>query len=219
MKIIPQPTDKAHRLALRMRENPNRSELRLRRELAERWGFRYSVAFGPYIADFLSERLGVIVEVDGPHHERQREYDAKRDAFAAEHGFATVRIPTSLLWRDVGAAVERVADAIGDHAPRGRRTKKKAARREKKRIAASSTPRRDKLRRKRARRRARERGGQRVFECIPDVFKSKDVARALKKVKPPSKKQREVAPSVDTRRPGGVYRKWQPPAPLPPLDL
>ena len=43
--------------------------------------FRRQQPLGPFIADFFREQWGLIVEADGPIHQRTQIYDRKRDAF------------------------------------------------------------------------------------------------------------------------------------------
>jgi very-short-patch-repair endonuclease len=52
--------------------------------------FRRQVPLGPYVADFLSFDLHLIVEVDGGQHAGSVR-DQRRDAWFAESGFRTLR--------------------------------------------------------------------------------------------------------------------------------
>ena len=36
---------------------------------------------GNYIADFYNHEYKIVIELDGPHHDNQKEYDAKRDQY------------------------------------------------------------------------------------------------------------------------------------------
>jgi len=54
--------------------------------------FRAQVVCGPYIADFIGLDRNFVLEIDGPSHEGQRDYDAKRDAFFTAVGFQVIRI-------------------------------------------------------------------------------------------------------------------------------
>lgn len=48
-----------------------------------------------YIADMI---IGsTIIEVDGPQHEKSKEWDEERDKLTSELGYSTIRIPTSDL--------------------------------------------------------------------------------------------------------------------------
>ena len=57
---------------------------------------------------------GLLVEVDGPHHEHpaRRAEDEERDAFLAQFGLETVRIPTRDVRRHLADCVDRVERAL-----------------------------------------------------------------------------------------------------------
>jgi very-short-patch-repair endonuclease len=56
--------------------------------------FRRQHPLGAYIADFACLDPRLIVELDGSQHAAQAGYDARRDHFFREHGFAVLRFPT-----------------------------------------------------------------------------------------------------------------------------
>ncbi len=64
---------------------------KLRARRFQRAKFRRQVAVGPYIADFLSYQHKIIIELDGPIHDSQKEYDAARDEYLKEQGFRVLR--------------------------------------------------------------------------------------------------------------------------------
>jgi BirA family biotin operon repressor/biotin-[acetyl-CoA-carboxylase] ligase len=57
--------------------------------------FRRQHPLGHYIADFACLDPRLIVELDGSQHAAQAGYDARRDRFFHEHGFAVLRFPTN----------------------------------------------------------------------------------------------------------------------------
>lgn len=54
--------------------------------------FKAQVVCGPYIADFIGLDRNFVLEIDGPIHQVQREYDSKRDVFFAAVGFQVIRV-------------------------------------------------------------------------------------------------------------------------------
>jgi len=66
--------------------------------------------------------LGVIVEVDGPHHERpaRKAEDEERDAFLAKFGIRTLRIPTREVRRDPSGCVDVVESTLAERRARSR---------------------------------------------------------------------------------------------------
>lgn len=52
---------------------------------------------GPYVLDFCCSRARLCVEVDGATHEFRMDRDARRDAWLAARGIATLRIPAEAV--------------------------------------------------------------------------------------------------------------------------
>ncbi len=55
--------------------------------------FRRQVPVGPYIVDFLSRKVKLIVELDGSQHYEKKSliYDSKRDEYLRKRGFMVIR--------------------------------------------------------------------------------------------------------------------------------
>ena len=80
----------------------------------DRLRFRKQHPLGPYILDFYCDAAKLAVEVDGASHgtEDRPERDARRDARLAEQGIATLRLPASLVLRNVDAAMRTIAGYV-----------------------------------------------------------------------------------------------------------
>src|SRR5690349_6718064 len=82
-------------LARTFRKAPTASEAIVWREL--RGGriaglrFRRQQPIGPFIVDFFCPLYGLIVEVDGPIHESQRDYDHERQVLLEACGYRVLR--------------------------------------------------------------------------------------------------------------------------------
>lgn len=105
--------------ARRMRKNPTEGERVLwtglrRRQLGYRFT-RQNVIRG-YIVDFYCPRWRLVVEVDGPYHEGQSKYDARRDAALAKIGILTIRFTNDdvLKVRGVAESVEKIKKVIDE---------------------------------------------------------------------------------------------------------
>lgn len=68
-----------------------------------------------YFFDFFIEEIGLVVEVDGPHHAEQEQSikDTERDAWCKARGYRVIRIPTSDIMDNLAETIRRVAVAIG----------------------------------------------------------------------------------------------------------
>lgn len=89
-----------------MQSSKNAKELRRQSTAAERtlWAqlrgrrpggrkFRRQYPMGSHVADFICFEARAIIELDGPSHELNVEYDARRDAWFGAKGFRVLRIP------------------------------------------------------------------------------------------------------------------------------
>ena len=81
--------------------------------------FRRQHPFGPYILDFYCDATKLAVEVDGGIHqpEDQMLRDAARDAWVAQHGVQTLRLPARLVVENIDAALGLIAAALGWRRP------------------------------------------------------------------------------------------------------
>lgn len=77
----------------------------------DRLHFRKQHPIGPYVLDFYCDAAKLAVEVDGASHDAgdRPERDERRDAWLAAKGIVTLRLPASLILRDVDAAVRTIA--------------------------------------------------------------------------------------------------------------
>ena len=76
--------------------------------------FRRQVPLGRFVADFVCHSVRLIIELDGPFHEPER--DRERDAWFAKAGYQTLRFPNHSVieqWDRVVAEIEYVL-GIGD---------------------------------------------------------------------------------------------------------
>ena len=75
---------------------------------------RQQVLLGSYIVDFLARQVKLVVEVDGDaYHESRTSADAARERKLVRAGYTVVRIPASLVERNLPRAVEIVRVALG----------------------------------------------------------------------------------------------------------
>ena len=81
--------------------------------------FRRQAAIGAYLVDFVCFSHRLIVELDGPQHleENARDYDTRRTAWLASHGFRVLRFRNQALDEDVGQVVEEIQRALREAGP------------------------------------------------------------------------------------------------------
>lgn len=73
--------------------------------------FKEQYKIGSYEADFLINDY-LVVEIDGPHHENQVEYDEKRDKYMRGKGYKVLRVPVWVLSLDMNAVINEVKEII-----------------------------------------------------------------------------------------------------------
>ncbi len=70
---------------------PERTLWSLLRRQQQGLRFRRQHPIGPFILDFYCPAAKLCVEIDGPSHAEQAEYDARRDRWLAERGIKVLR--------------------------------------------------------------------------------------------------------------------------------
>ena len=82
--------------------------------------FRRQAPIGPYVADFLSHELKLIIELDGHSHSgaEAQARDTRRDRFLKERGFEVLRIGNADVFRNPEGVWRMITDRIAaSHAP------------------------------------------------------------------------------------------------------
>lgn len=92
-------------LAKALRSDSTKAEIRLWSELLSKGKMGYSFLrqrpIGNYIADFMSKRLMLIIEVDGRSHNFKTEKDIERDKALATLGFTVLRFSDDEVMKDL----------------------------------------------------------------------------------------------------------------------
>jgi very-short-patch-repair endonuclease len=76
--------------------------------------FRRQVPFGPYIADFFSEELRLVVELDGGQH-AESERDAVRTRYLESQGLRVLRFWNNDVLGNVEGVLESLKRFIANH--------------------------------------------------------------------------------------------------------
>ncbi|MDJ0498148.1 MAG: DUF559 domain-containing protein [Acidimicrobiia bacterium] len=113
---MPSRSQRLTAFARELRSNPTRAEAILwwtLRGSALGVRFRRQEPIGPYIADFACWPHRLVVEIDGPTHYEpgRQEYDRRRDAWFAAHGWKVIRVTDDDVW----SYREGVVDLILQH--------------------------------------------------------------------------------------------------------
>ncbi|WP_374273953.1 endonuclease domain-containing protein [Brevundimonas sp.] len=75
--------------------------------------FRRQAPIGHYVADFAHFASSLIIEVDGPHHDRpdRQLRDAERTAWFEANGFRLIRFPEKVVRDDLYSVVDQIVAA------------------------------------------------------------------------------------------------------------
>src|SRR5689334_13358276 len=96
-----------------LRAETSKTEARLWPKLCKgRMGasFRKQHPIGPYFADYCCVSLKLVVEVDGPFHEKSK--DKVRDRVMAERGYDVLRFSVEDLDKRFTSVVETIHDSV-----------------------------------------------------------------------------------------------------------
>lgn len=70
--------------------------------------FKQQYPIGPYFADFYYRKAKLIVEIDGGYHERQIEYDKRRDEFMTGRGLLVLRYKNEEVLADIHEVLTKI---------------------------------------------------------------------------------------------------------------
>ncbi len=70
--------------------------------------FRRQQIVRGFIADFYCHSARLIVELDGPIHEDQQEYDQERDRILTSHHLKILRIPNHEVFQNLQQVLDRI---------------------------------------------------------------------------------------------------------------
>jgi very-short-patch-repair endonuclease len=99
--------------ARELRAKGTDSERRLWGELRNRrlggWKWRRQSPIGPFIVDFYCPAARLVVELDGPQHQDQADYDRRRTAYLQRAGVRVIRFASENIW---GGGLDFVCESI-----------------------------------------------------------------------------------------------------------
>jgi very-short-patch-repair endonuclease len=90
---------------------------RLRNNGIGDYHFRRQQIIAGFIVDFYCRRAGLIVELDGPVHDRNPEADAERDAILKGMGFEITHFNNEDVFGDINGVIRRIMQAINSDPP------------------------------------------------------------------------------------------------------
>jgi len=101
--------------AKNMRKNPTKAEDILWQAIRNRKidsKFRRQHPIGPFIADFVCIEKKLIVEVDGPIHNSQKEYDEDRTYILEDIGYRLIRFPNEKVINQLDKVTKKIKEEL-----------------------------------------------------------------------------------------------------------
>ena len=104
------------RRARELRKQGTPAEIKLWQSLSKRQlhGFKFSrqIPIGPYFADFICRSAKLVVEVDGPSHDVQVEYDCARTKLIEGQGYRVIRFSNLDVLQNLEDALATIGRAL-----------------------------------------------------------------------------------------------------------
>lgn len=107
---------RARRLRLEMTVAERKLWRALRAHRFRGVGFRRQAPLGPFIADFVSHGLKLVIEVDGGQHSGSAR-DARRDAWLAREGYRVLRFWNHEVMGNLDGVLHRIGEAVANAPP------------------------------------------------------------------------------------------------------
>ena len=120
--ISPEIRRKMIEIAREFRKAPTKGEKilwgALRGKKLDGIKFRRQQPIGYFVVDFYNSVHRLVVEVDGPVHESQKEADNARQEILEELGLGVLRIKSEIIEKNLPAALALIRQTIRSHANR-----------------------------------------------------------------------------------------------------
>ncbi len=109
----------AKRLRREMTDAERKLWYAVRAHRFENLGFRRQVPMGPFIVDFISHRMRIVIEVDGGGHtyETQIEHDTRRDEWIVSRGYRVLRFWNNEILTNLDGVLTTILAALPPSQP------------------------------------------------------------------------------------------------------
>ncbi len=77
--------------------------------------FRRQVPIGSFIVDFVCIQLHLIIEIDGPIHDQQKEYDVAREDYLHLMGYKVLRFTNDQIQNHLVSVLANISEETKQH--------------------------------------------------------------------------------------------------------
>ena len=116
--VAPAQLNRAKRLRREMTKAERCLWKSLRAARLAGWHFRRQQPIGAYYVDFYCHAAGVVVEVDGGIHAKQRAYDAIRDDILSSYGLSVLHFSNEDIIENLMEVLTRIAQVCDSRTER-----------------------------------------------------------------------------------------------------
>ena len=88
----------------------------LRRNALNGWHFRRQQVIDGFLADFYCHSANLVVEVDGPIHNKQKDYEVERDRIIEARGLTIIRIKNEEVTNNLNSVLDKIQEACKKYA-------------------------------------------------------------------------------------------------------
>jgi very-short-patch-repair endonuclease len=115
--VSPEMLERAREMRQNMPPAERRLWQRLRANRLDGWHFRRQQIIGGFIVDFYCHKAGLVIEVDGPIHQQQKDQDAERDEILSARGLHVIRFSNRDVMNNIGHVLQTIHDELKTNPP------------------------------------------------------------------------------------------------------
>ena len=116
-KVTPQKVQRARELRREMTSAERRLWNRIRANRLGGWHFRRQQIIDGFIVDFYCHKAGLVVEVDGPIHQRQKLADSERTQALAGRGLKVIRFTNCEVMNNIQQVLRSILSELESDTP------------------------------------------------------------------------------------------------------
>ena len=107
-KITPEKRDLAKELRRNMTPAEKLLWAKLRTNRLNGYHFRRQQIIDGFIVDFYCHSVGLVIEIDGPIHQQQKDYDQERTQLLIERGLHLIRFQNQEVMNELDTALQNI---------------------------------------------------------------------------------------------------------------
>ena len=107
-KITPEKRELAKELRRNMTPAEKLLWAKLRTNRLNVHHFRRQESIDGFVVDFYCHSVGLVIEIDGPIHQQQKDYDLERTRILKEHGLHLIRFQNQEVMNELDTTLQKI---------------------------------------------------------------------------------------------------------------